>query len=78
MVHIQEITNGIRTVGLRKLEPIMEVGGVGWGTSGSCKVHGGGCVPRWMDGFSQVANPHASLRLLPIGQFCFRRQQRSC
>lgn len=54
MFHVPEITYGIGIVGLRKREPVREVGGgheltwrVWWGAS------------RLMDGFGRAANPRA-------------------
>lgn len=58
MTHVQEITNGLRIIGFREPELIRGLEGDNVGYM-ECGVHGGGCTPHLMDGFSQVAKPQA-------------------
>lgn len=65
MVHVQEITNDINLIGLRKPEPMrwQGVGGAQWRTSANMECVLGVQSPS--DGcFSQVANPRAENCLL--------------
>lgn len=49
MLHVQEITNDMRLIGLRKPEPAREVGGARWMTWLMWSA-GWGCGPCLMDG----------------------------